>query len=393
MAKLVNDRNQIRMILYMPNQLLSMDLTGLDRFQIESLEVMFYNTQHELKFGESVELNNFNKRIYKIQAEELFGSITDVSSRISIKILAKKLEKLTSISANTFDKHSIGSFSLFPSVVYLLEENVLVYTLADELETSFNNGNTVICAKNDKDSKKKYFTPMDLIKIKNMDLSDYARNFFRSAMSSFTMMDKKEFAELDYGITEFRAVMSLGNKYKRYSDLKEYVLDKISDELKTHDILVEFSNRTFRKQTTHITAKFTITKEFEEMCEYMRSLANSKDSEKKPTIPKEENHKKKTPEVKQLKETKQLPASCFEVEGNPFVAPKKLGYDLIKREEAFEYFHTLLENSHISSDINKVQTYTQYCDKVCDYFKEEYYRYKVNMEEFEKGYTFRYFND
>ena len=232
MAKLVNDRNQIRMILYMPNQLLSMDLTGLDRFQIESLEVMFYNTQNELKFGESVELNNFNKRIYKIQAEELFGSITDVSSRISIKILAKKLEKLTSISANTFDKHSIGSFSLFPSVVYLLEENVLVYTLADELETSFNNGNTVICAKNDKDSKKKYFTPMDLIKIKNMDLSDYARNFFRSAMSSFTMMDKKEFAELDYGITEFRAVMSLGNKYKRYSDLKEYVLDKISDELK-----------------------------------------------------------------------------------------------------------------------------------------------------------------
>ena len=129
------------------------------------------------------------------------------------------------------------------------------------------------------------------------------------------------------------------------------------------------------------------------MCEYMRSLANSKDLEKKPTIPKEENHKKKTTEVKQLKETKHSPSSCFEVEGNPFVTPKKLEYDLIKRENALKYFYTLLENSHISSDINKVQSYTQYCDKICDYFKEEYYRYKVNMEEFEMGYTFRYFND
>lgn len=313
MAKLVESREALKMVLYMPNQLLSMDLTGLNRFQIESLEMMFYNTQNELKFGGEKNTNSFNKRIYKITAEELFGNITDVSTRIGIKMLAEKLEKLTSISANTFDKHSIGSFALFPSVIYMLDENVLVYTLADELETSFNNGNTIICPKSEKDSNKKYFTPMDLIKIKNMKLSDYSRNFFRASMSSFTLMDNKKFSELEFSNTEFRAVMSLGSKYKRYSDLKGYVLDKISDELKEHGILVEFSNRTFRKQTTHINAKFTITKEFKELCEYMRKLANSKFSEKNKTTPKD-SKPKKNPEQTQTKEEFQVDGSLNQQE-------------------------------------------------------------------------------
>ena len=134
------------------------------------------------------------------------------------------------------------------------------------------------------------------------------------------------------------------------------------------------------------------TKEYEDRIdETNKKLLEKIEKENKCVTEKEDKSNKENKRIKTNKNSNPFESNNSKI--NPFVTPKKLGYDLIKRENAFEYFYTLLENSHISSDVNKVQTYTQYCDKVCDYFKEEYYRYKVNMEEFEMGYTFRYFND
>jgi len=389
MAKLIQNKEDVTLALFMPNQLLYMDLTGMDRFQIESMEVMLQNAQSILKFGNDIS----DKGVFRIESSKLFDSITDISSRIKLKELENKLKKLISIPVRTFDKHSLTVFSLFPEIKVAFDKGYVEYTMSNHLIDSFNNKVSVIQPKNEKEKKSGNFTPMDLLKIKNMSLTDYTRNFFRSAMVSFTHMQKLKTAELEFSIDEFRAIMSIGTKYKRYSDLKEHVLDNISSELSEHGIYVEFSNKTFRKQTTYIISKFTITEEFEQLCEDMKNLANSKDKkdiEKKIKIPKE------------TKIDKNVESKIENVEVK-IKSQQEFADELKMRNSNIEYVHYEKDGAEFKLNeiincsnkegiiklILETKDYQVYYQKFSNNVEQKYENNIVTEDNFKKGFRFR----
>ena len=81
--------------------------------------------------------------------------------------------------------------------------------------------------------------------------------------------------------------------------------------------------------------------------------------------------------------------SNVEIIEDVVVSKDDIEYILLKENDSFTALYDLLKNSKFSAEINRANNYNSYLDSIGDYFKTEHYIYKVNKEEFEKGFRFR----
>ena len=81
--------------------------------------------------------------------------------------------------------------------------------------------------------------------------------------------------------------------------------------------------------------------------------------------------------------------SNVEIIEDVVVSKDNIEYILLKENDSFTALYDLLKNSKFSAEINRANNYNSYLDSIGDYFKTEHYIYKVNKEEFEKGFRFR----
>ena len=170
-------------------------------------------------------------------------------------------------------------------------------------------------------------------------------------------------------------------------------MDKISEELKEHGIIVEFSNKTFRKQTTHIIAKFIITEEFINLCNNMRKMANSKDKpekEKKTTVPKEVNSTKKLEDKTENVEVK-------------IKSQQEFADELKMRNSNIEYVHYEKDGAEFKLNeiincsnkegiiklILETKDYQVYYQKFSNNVEQKYENNIVTEDNFKKGFRFR----
>lgn len=276
MAKHIQDKE--KMVLGLTNQLVLTNNNNLTLFQTEVKDILAFTCQNTLKFGGKVTTNQYGRNEYSISFTDLLDSVTEPKGGVSMKTLEDGINALAGLTTSTYDTNSFTAFAIFPSITANFFKDEICFTVADILEESFKNGNTIIQPK-ESDIGKKCFTLYDLIDLRDMNLSLYTRNFFKVVQRYLTLMELGN-PVIKFSYSEFRGIVGLDKKYSRIYDFKTHVLDSIKNELLSHGIEVEFETRTFKRVTTSVTATFKINKKYKELCSKYRTMATKSKSKK-----------------------------------------------------------------------------------------------------------------
>lgn len=388
-------------ILNMPDQLLMLDSSELTPLQSNSIMAMLHNSQVDIQ----VHLKDkpleylFDYRFeIKVSDLKMFNDMKKTENLMldNLHYIKDNVKKLQHQAFQSFDTRSFSSFTIFPEIM-MSENEVGEMTLKYQLSTSLLkiifNRKGYINSVGDYEDDKTLYTPIYLDILMESGLTKKSEIcLYKMLLCLGIKFNNHPTLSIYYPIEEFKKIVGVP-LYKTGKSLKENIdglFEKVSPHInftpkyelkegkgnKYIGINIKCAYQDFGKDNLYLTY-VSKTKEYEDKIDE----SNKKLLDK---LSKEEK-------VKQSEESKSKKLTTNNI--NLFIKEKKLPYTLVKREKAINLLCTLLENDQIALEINKVQSYSHYCDKVADYFKTEYYRYKVNEEEFNKGFTFRYFND
>ena len=276
------DGKNRELVFYSPNQLMSLDITKFSRFQNEAMEILMQYGQKIIKFGGEHRLHENGRKIYILKLMDIFDSVTPISDRVEIKSLIKDILDLVNVTVMTYDNNKLTNFAIFTQISHIESSSEIEFMLNDDLEISFANRNTIVQST----SSKKAFTSVDLLEVKNMEFSEFGRNLFKNMLKHFLFIkmnqEELEYGAIEYSIEEFRGITNIGIKYKRYSDLNKFILLKLKKEFKDRGLIINFTNKTFGKQTIKIIVSILVNDKFLSLADDIEKRAYAKD--KKPKI-------------------------------------------------------------------------------------------------------------
>lgn len=390
--------------LNMPNQFLMMDCTEMTPLQALSILYLLHNSQveiHNLTYDSVEKLydHEFKIDIYKLK---MFSNMKS-ANKTNLHYIADELKKLQMKTFQSLDVKSFNSFVILPNIRVEAEnsENIYLYyklnTEVIKIIHSKNNG--IIDEKNNFKVGNAYYTPIYLDLLKETGLSKKSEvALYKLLLCLSTYFINRNSITIYYSIEDFKKILGI-KAYKTGESLVNEIKTLFNDVEKHANITCEYD---FEYGNRNVITKIKLKSKYKNpkdedlaYISYCKKVEQYEDDIREHNEMLEiynSNDKIKDKKVSSKKTTStstKLKSNPQKSDLNPFSSEMNLGYKLIKQQNSFECFYSLLKHAQISADINKSTTYHEYSEKIEDYFKEEYFKHKVSEKEFNSGYRFR----
>lgn len=168
MAKIKKKFDESELVIFRkPNQFLTMNTTGLNRFQAESLNVLLHEAQKSNSSNSVYGKTEMNRNKYGVKMEYLLKMTSDNKDCRQFKDIKIFIDALSKFRLSSIDgvHGNIKHITVFPSIKYESEKGVVEFTLEDSIEHCVLNTTFLGESKRSKNPKK-YFTAVDIRPIK-----------------------------------------------------------------------------------------------------------------------------------------------------------------------------------------------------------------------------------
>lgn len=238
-------------ILNKPNQLINMNITGMNKFQHDILDILLHNVQETLEFNKDNKKTEMNRNIFTIHIKDALEFVTDEKDDKQISRMKNLIDTMSNMKLTSYDNYmesnKISNIRIFPRIIYDIKSGIIEYTLEDAIEYAFINKTKFISVENYcGDRPKAYYSRIDLSDFSELKISIASKGLLQSIMSNAKRLDGNK-DTISMSEEEFRSIT--GNyktiflkegddsnenyiiKYPRLSDLNRYVIPKIEKEL------------------------------------------------------------------------------------------------------------------------------------------------------------------
>lgn len=243
MAKVKIHSSGENMILRKPNQFTTSNITGLNRFQHEVLDILSYNSQlsHSMNKCKKTPMGRL---LFNINISDIMNKVSDRKDMKSMGDVWEFINQIKDIRHRSKDDFygSVVDITVFPYIKINTENGDIEYTLEDNIEYALLNGG-IIGDGNNKNKPKGYYTPIEInqnLAFKNKELPNNKKIPLRAIglfqfITRYTyLLEKHNKYILELEEEEFRFCTGISNidcigdksiedyKYKTTSELKRF---------------------------------------------------------------------------------------------------------------------------------------------------------------------------
>ena len=243
MAKVKIHSSGENMILRKPNQFTTSNITGLNRFQHEVLDILSYNSQlsHSMNKCKKTPMGRL---LFNINISDIMNKVSDRKDMKSMGDVWEFINQIKDIRHRSTDDFygSVVDITVFPYIKINTENGDIEYTLEDNIEYALLNGG-IIGDGNNKNKPKGYYTPIEInqnLTFKNKELPNNKKIPLRAIglfqfITRYTyLLEKHNKYILELEEEEFRFCTGISNidcigdksiedyKYKTTSELKRF---------------------------------------------------------------------------------------------------------------------------------------------------------------------------
>ena len=418
MAKIKKELDKNEMVIFRkPNQFLTMNTTGLNRFQMESLNVLLHEAQKSNATNMVYGKTDMNRNKYGVNLNYLLDMISDKKDNRQFKNIVEFIEALSKFRLTSIDNlhGNIESMCVFPSIKYNSNEGYIEYTLEDSIEYCVLNTTFIGESGSKNGNPKKYFTAIDIKPIKynkpTIDkLTGEVIGYKETSLSvacigvlNFLIRNmhlwyndkygKNTVLELDED--EFRCYANCSNrsvfeddkvemKYEKPSELKKLINNVVEEIYLAFGVNLDINIRKSGRIINCIDFKVILNDNSDKF------FNNLKDIEKKITTPKE------------VKSNKKVEPKAENVETH-IKSQQEFADELKMRKSNIEYVHyekdgaelklkEIINCSNKEGIINLIletKDYQVYYQKFSNNVEQKYENNIVTEDNFKKGFRFR----
>lgn len=163
MAKIREIQEKQNMVLRKPNQFITSNITGLNRFQYEVLDILMYNSQKYNSENSKIEKTPMGRNIYNINICDLLKQTTerrDMKNMSETWNLIKELKDIRHSSEDSF-YGKVTDITIFPYIRIDKNNGNIEYTLEDNIEYVVVYGGA-LSESELKIKPKGYYTPIEI---------------------------------------------------------------------------------------------------------------------------------------------------------------------------------------------------------------------------------------
>ena len=243
LAKIKIHNSGENMILRKPNQFATSNITGLNRFQHEVLDILSYNSQLNYSMN-NCKKTPMGRLLFNINISDIMDKVSDRKDMKSMNDVWNLINQIKDIRHRSKDGFygSVVDITIFPYIKINTENGEIEYTLEDNIEYALLNGG-IIGDGNNKIKPKGYYTPIEInqnLSFKNKELPNNKKIPLRAIglfqfITRYTyLLEKHNKYILELEEEEFRfctgisSINCIGDrhiedyKYKTTSELKRF---------------------------------------------------------------------------------------------------------------------------------------------------------------------------